>query len=453
MNYPLLLQATALGVLALAGGQAVLWGLQLRDYRSSIRQKKHQSQQEFIHKLKRVRAKASPRPPAPRAWNGEQVFCVANKTILNDDTCLIELAPGSVAQVKPFLPGQHLFLSHKTANNERILRCYSIVNSPLISDRYRVVVRRIDAPATTANVPSGAMSSYVFDTLNTGDMIMVKAPAGHFYLRRDLDDNTPLLLVGFDIGILAILSMADTVRREQAEREVHVIYVARDESDVIQCAELEAFQQHSTNSKCELSIVFSETSEGLDQQVVSHLTEKAGALSKLDLDTYIAGYSSAVNDARAALLSSGMSEYSIRTEIYKVRRNGERRGTDRRGISAEVAAELSAMDAANDSGVSQAEITTQAAANQARKKSLPQIVFSESERAINWLPAANSLLEFAEEQRIDIPSDCRMGSCHTCMTRLISGEVDYVQPPYNEPDAGYCLPCIAVPTSDVELEL
>ena len=67
-----------------------------------------------------------------------------------------------------------------------------------------------------------------------------------------------------------------------------------------------------------------------------------------------------------------------------------------------------------------------------------------------------TLLEAAELSRIELPSSCRNGTCRTCVCRLVSGEVTYtVEWPglsAEEKAEGYVLPCVARPTSNVELE-
>ncbi len=67
-----------------------------------------------------------------------------------------------------------------------------------------------------------------------------------------------------------------------------------------------------------------------------------------------------------------------------------------------------------------------------------------------------TILEAALAQRIGLPYGCRHGTCGSCSARLIAGEVAYPnghaealdgQPP------GTCLPCQAVPTSDLVLRV
>ena len=80
------------------------------------------------------------------------------------------------------------------------------------------------------------------------------------------------------------------------------------------------------------------------------------------------------------------------------------------------------------------------------------VTFSLSGKTLSWDPSADSLLEFAEANAIEVESGCRAGSCGTCQTALTAGEVDYSQQPDADIEPGHCLLCIATPRCDLVLE-
>ena len=80
------------------------------------------------------------------------------------------------------------------------------------------------------------------------------------------------------------------------------------------------------------------------------------------------------------------------------------------------------------------------------------ITFSRSGKKLTWDPSADSLLELAETNAIEVESGCRAGSCGTCQTALTAGEVDYSQQPDADIEPGHCLLCIATPKCDLVLE-
>lgn len=424
-----ILQWSAVGILSLALLQAAIWCFRLLEMRRGVIRQRLEGDRQFLRKLERIQS--SQETPVPsRAWQGQREFRVSQKKALNASTVELVLTPADSQPIARFLPGQHLFLQHEPKDATRLLRCYSILNSPLDADSYRIAIRRIAAPQDSRNIPPGGMSSFVHDELQCGDRVQVKAPAGHFYLNTDRQDVTPLVLIGLDIGILALISIAETVRRKQPNRDLQLLYItAANESEAILLDELQALNEDAT---AQISVqVRRKPSEEELTKLITGLCE-----SWSDGEYYLAGYTSDVNAVLAMLLRAGIPHFAIHSEIYKIRRGSERRRYQRRKTQMPVNAALRG-DADNNH----------------QRKLLPKVSFKSSQVQENWVPTASSLLEFAESHSIELPSDCRMGSCRTCMTRLVSGEVDYVHPPYNEPETGHCLPCIAVPRTDVELEI
>jgi ferredoxin len=70
-------------------------------------------------------------------------------------------------------------------------------------------------------------------------------------------------------------------------------------------------------------------------------------------------------------------------------------------------------------------------------------------------PGDLTLLEAAEQSRVQLPSSCRNGTCRTCMCQLVRGEVAYtVDWPgllAEEKADAWVLPCVARPLTDVVL--
>ena len=65
--------------------------------------------------------------------------------------------------------------------------------------------------------------------------------------------------------------------------------------------------------------------------------------------------------------------------------------------------------------------------------------------------ASRTLLVAAEAAGVQIESGCRAGSCGTCLTAVIEGEVSYIEDPDSDIEKGSCLTCIAVPKSKLRL--
>jgi uncharacterized protein len=75
------------------------------------------------------------------------------------------------------------------------------------------------------------------------------------------------------------------------------------------------------------------------------------------------------------------------------------------------------------------------------------VLFARSAKEARWTPGSGSLLELAEGRGLNPEFSCRGGSCGTCKTKLVSGQVHYPIPPAELPAAGEVLICCAVPAA------
>jgi ferredoxin len=83
----------------------------------------------------------------------------------------------------------------------------------------------------------------------------------------------------------------------------------------------------------------------------------------------------------------------------------------------------------------------------------PLVTFARSGLATRASERFGSLLEMAEACDVPTQWSCRTGVCHTCVTPLLSGTIDYVTPPLEEPGPGEVLVCCSLPHDDVVLDL
>lgn len=65
----------------------------------------------------------------------------------------------------------------------------------------------------------------------------------------------------------------------------------------------------------------------------------------------------------------------------------------------------------------------------------------------------SSLLEAMETQGVQMPYQCREGYCGACRTKLIKGEVAYLQEPIAWLNDNEVLPCCCIPINDIEIKL
>ncbi|MER2542116.1 MAG: 2Fe-2S iron-sulfur cluster-binding protein, partial [Candidatus Accumulibacter phosphatis] len=75
------------------------------------------------------------------------------------------------------------------------------------------------------------------------------------------------------------------------------------------------------------------------------------------------------------------------------------------------------------------------------------VVFARSAKEARWQPGGGSLLELAEARGLTPEFSCRGGSCGTCKTRILAGQVSYVSPPAVALATDEILICCSVPAA------
>jgi len=81
-------------------------------------------------------------------------------------------------------------------------------------------------------------------------------------------------------------------------------------------------------------------------------------------------------------------------------------------------------------------------------KTSAKVRFENSDESFTWSPEHGTLLDLAEANGIDVSSDCRMGFCGTCSTKIASGEVTHLALDGPQPDKDEALLCCAIPKTD-----
>ncbi|MEO1131996.1 MAG: 2Fe-2S iron-sulfur cluster-binding protein [Cyanobacteria bacterium J06639_1] len=71
------------------------------------------------------------------------------------------------------------------------------------------------------------------------------------------------------------------------------------------------------------------------------------------------------------------------------------------------------------------------------------------------VPGDQYILSAAEQAGLELPVDCRAGTCYTCVGKLMAGTVDQDNSNFldaEEVEAGYILTCVSRPTADCTIE-
>lgn len=360
------------------------------------------------------------------AWEGFREFVVQGRVIEDamGAICSFYLAPTDGRPLPAFRPGQYLTFRLPVTDplsgaDKTLTRCYSLSERPR-PDYYRVSIKRVPAPAGSADVPPGLSSNHFHDSVRQGDRLMVKAPAGRFHLTDE--GRLPVVLIGGGIGITPMLSILNTLLERPGSREIRLYYGVRNGREHIMRGHLQAlaaahpnFHLHVCYSRPDAGDV-----EGADYRHRGHVDL---ALLRTTLgpgrhEFYLCGPGPMMETLVPALQDWGVASQDIHYEAF--------------GPASPVRGKAPA-------GLPQQ--ATQAIS----------VTFSRSGKRIPWDAGADSLLAFAEANGIAVDSGCRAGSCGGCQTRIDAGEVAYHQEADADLTPGHCLLCISHPKGDLTL--
>lgn len=369
-------------------------------------------------------AEAVPVRAAPNAaWPGLRAFRVRMRE--DEDDALTQtsfyLEPVDGQPLPPYCGGQFLTfqfdLPDAGGSVRPVTRCYSLSDQP---DRqaYRITVKRIPYPSDRPDLPPGLISNYLHEHVAPGAILQVRAPAGAFVLADDA--SIPTVLIAGGIGITPLFAMARAALAVQPGRAFHLFYGVRDSRELVFEADLVALTEHHPNFH--LTIV---QSAPLPPEANADVFHETGfidiALLRRILPHgqhyfYVCGPPPMMASLVPALRDWGVAHDAVHYEAFGP-------------ASIESAEDIEAIP-----------LDTPLA-----------VQFAQTKRTLDWTGADTNLLDFAERSGVVVPFGCRSGSCGTCETLVVSGTVRYPQSPSFDVAEGRCLPCIAVPTSDLVL--
>ena len=379
---------------------------------------------------------AGPADPADRAagaasaWSGWREFRVVQR-VLEDaqgSQCSFHLQPVDGQPLPEFKPGQYLTVrldlgpsaGSPGAPSHTLTRCYSLSDEPR-PDAYRITIKRVPAPAEHPDARPGVVSTHFHDHVQVGDVLRVKAPAGHFFI--DPNPDVPVVLIGGGIGITPMMSMLRWCVQHQPQRPVHLFYGLRSSQEHAFKRVLEDLAASAPALR--LHIVYSrpgaEDLLGRDYQHLGHVDVDLlrRTLPHGRHQFYVCGPAAMMQTLVPALADWGVAAADIHCEAF---------------------------------GPASVKLPGLPGEPMAAATASFEVKLQRSGRTLTWRGEETSLLEFVERHGVEVASGCRSGGCGSCETRVLEGRVDYAQAPDHEVAPGHCLLCVGRPASALVLE-
>jgi ferredoxin-NADP reductase/MOSC domain-containing protein YiiM/ferredoxin len=362
-----------------------------------------------------LRASAGP-PPAWAGFRPMRVTRLERETAKVVSLCF-EQPDG--ASLPAALAGQFLvFRLRTTPDGPMLLRNYSMSGMPGAGP-YRVSVKR---------EVNGAVSSYLHNHVQVGDIVEASAPRGDFTLGPG---DAPVVFLSAGIGATPVLAMLHSLSSTASRRQVWWIYGARNRAEHPFAKESRGLLQTLVNGRSH--IIYSkpdaEDEPGVDYDSIGHvdvpLLDRIGV--PRDAEFYLCGPPSFLRDLPTGLKTWGADSTRIHLEVF----GSETPFTP--GIARTSRPPVHAP--AGEPGIG------------------PQISFIRSGLTVSWDSRFSSLLELAEACDVPVRWSCRTGVCHTCECGLIGGTVHYEPDPLEPPATGNVLICCSRPSGDVEVDL
>ncbi|WP_438754064.1 2Fe-2S iron-sulfur cluster-binding protein [Pararhizobium sp. O133] len=332
------------------------------------------------------------------------------------------LDPADGLGLLPHVAGQHLPIRVTPAGSDTpVTRTYTLSAAP--SDGiYRISVKR-----------EGLVSQHLHDTLKKGDIIEARKPAGLFTI--DPTEARPAVLLAAGIGVTPILSMLRHIvyegLRKRRMRPTWLFVSARTKQDRAFDREI-ADLVSAAGGVVRLIRVLSDVTgasagEHYDVQGRIDTALLGKVLPFNDYDFYLCGPPPFMQSLYDGLRGLNIADGRLHAETF------------------------------GPASLTRTPDAAKAAEPLASASAIPVAVqFVQSAKEARWNPGSGSLLELAEARGLAPEFSCRLGTCGSCRTKVVSGSVTYAKRPSAPIAEGEALICCAVPakgTGSLQLDL
>ena len=356
----------------------------------------------LVHHYVDLKRKSNPPKNQPlststikKFWTGDLIVSQIRRETHDVKTFRLTNPSGDI----PFVhkPGQYLIVSFKIDGKE-VKRCFTISSSPTQRGYVEVTVKRN---------PKGVGSRALHDTIQSGDRLLISAPAGKFFFddKGNNKGNNGVVLISGGVGITPLMSILRYLTDRVWTGRIYFVNALRTPSDLIYEAELMHIAEQFANVK--MMHFYSQSPSNVpERSTIDRWQDRTGYISAeelasfvpniLNMPVYLCGPDAMMVAVRQSLATLGVPVTQITTEEFVSANSTASSISDT--IEPNQTFESSSLD------------------------SHATIVFSDSGRIVE-IDSSTTILEAAEQAEVSLPWECRSGICGQCKVRCESGEV------------------------------
>lgn len=371
-------------------------------------------------------------------------YRVTAKSVESDVITSFYLEPTDGAAVPDHKPGQHLVF-RLDVDGTSILRNYS-VSSGSNNKFVRIGVKREPAPKDNPQLPAGLISNYMHDHVQVGDILTAAGPMGDFMLAED--SQRPVVLFSGGVGLTPMVAMLHQLVHH-SDRRVFFIHACENGRVHAFADEVRAL----ANIRPGVTVHFcyrdpAPSDHGYHSQGLIGREQLQSLLPLDDYEFYLCGPSPFMQANWRLLRQLGVPKERIHYEFFgpaTVLDPDEKAVVTDSALTAAVSVitqpSIDTPKAKQDDPMTPAVLTGH------------RVQFLPSGKEVSWSDDCESLLELAEQSGFSPDYNCRAGLCNTCLSGLVSGDVEYFEPPLDDPPAGKLLLCCSKPVGPVVIDL
>jgi ferredoxin-NADP reductase len=193
------------------------------------------------------------------------------------------------------LPGQHYVVRLTAPDGYTASRSYSVASAPDDSGTVELTVERLE---------EGEVSPFLHDVVVVGDVLEVRGPLGRFFV---WDGASPAVLVGGGSGVVPLMAILRTARRDGPPGRVRMVVSVRAPQDLYYASELEGD---------DVTVVHTRVAPPGEPRPPGRLTESdLGALPD-DATVFLCGSGGFVEHVAPLLVARGVEPERVRVERF-----------------------------------------------------------------------------------------------------------------------------------------